>query len=165
MTSEPLTGNCFRVRFGRTKGEVISNGFALANQEWKIPKRRTQVSLMGRSINNSVALIVEMQVGQEGYRSTDDNESDTGLRPDTGQNTPSHIASHNSGSRFSGLRLSDNDLIEVRSRIHNDARRLGIQRTIYSYCNAEYVILGRISRRYPKTFERILRNEFPGLEK
>jgi len=149
------------------KGEVIFQaGFALANQEWKIPNT-TDTKFRLASVSKQFCSLIVMQLVQEGTVQLDDTITDhlADYRPDTGDKiTLHHLLAHQSGipdftasydyrTTISRLKFDPDEFI----KLHCSGDLANQPGTIYSYCNAGYVILGRIIEKVTrKTFEQNL---------
>lgn len=147
------------------KGEIIyKKAFGLANREWDIPNA-TDTKFRLASVSKQFCSMVVMQLVQEGRIGLDDKITDhlPYYRKDTGGRiTLHHLMSHQSGIKdftasfdYRGTvsRLpSDKDEF-IKTHCSGDlANEPG---SIYSYCNAGYVILGRIIEKVTrKTFEQ-----------
>lgn len=150
------------------KGEVIyKEAFGLANREWNIPNT-PDTKFRLASVSKQFCTMVVMQLVQEGRLKLDDTIADhlPYYRKDTGDRiTLHHLMAHQSGIRdftasfdyrgsVSRLPSSPDDFIKEHcsSDLQNEPG------TIYSYCNAGYVILGRIIEKTTrKSFERNLK--------
>jgi CubicO group peptidase (beta-lactamase class C family) len=147
------------------KGKVIyKEAFGLANREWNIPNT-TDTKFRLASVSKQFCSLVVMQLVQEGKVKLDDKITDhlPYYRKDTGSRiTLHHLMSHQSGIKdftasfdYRGVisRLpSDKDEFIKKYCSGDLAHEPG---AIYSYCNAGYVILGRIIDKVTrKTFEQ-----------
>lgn len=149
------------------KGKVIyTEAFGLANREWDIPNT-TDTRFRLASVSKQFCTMVVMQLVAEGKIKLDDKITDHLLdyRKDTGDKiTIHHLMSHQSGIRdftasfdyrgqISRLSFDPDEFI----KLHCSSDLQHEPGTIYSYCNAGYVILGRIIEKVTrKTFEQNL---------
>ncbi|MEM7013029.1 MAG: serine hydrolase [Verrucomicrobiota bacterium] len=147
------------------EGEVIyKEAFGLANREWSIPNT-TDTKFRLASVSKQFCTMVVMQLVQEGELSLDDTISDhlAYYRKDTGkQITIHHLMAHQSGipdftanynyrGSTSRLPMEKDEFIKE----HCSGDLLHDPGTIYSYCNAGYIILGRIIEKMTRrTFEQ-----------
>lgn len=150
------------------KGKVIyRQAFGMANREWNVPNT-TDTRFRLASVSKQFCTLLVMQLVQEGKVRLDDRITDylPYYRKDTGDRiTLHHLMSHQSGikdftSSFdyrgttSRLSFGKDEFIKE----HCSADLVNDPGTIYSYCNAGYIILGRIIEKVTrKTFERNLR--------
>ncbi len=150
------------------KGKVIyKEAFGMANREWKVPNT-TDTKFRLASVSKQFCTMIVMQLVMEGRLSLDDTITDhlPFYRTDTGDKiTIHHLMAHQSGIRdftasfdyrgsISRLPSSQDEFIKAycSSDLVNDPG------TIYSYCNAGYIILGRIIEKVTrKTFEQNLK--------
>ncbi len=155
------------------QGEVIyREAFGLANREWGIPNT-IDTKFRLASVSKPFCATLVMQLVQEGTLSLDDTISDhlDWYREDTGRRiTLHHLLAHQSGipdftARFdyrgtvSKLSFDPDDFI----REHCSGDLLHEPGTIYAYCNAGYVILGRIIEKATRqSFERNLEERIFG---
>jgi len=145
------------------EGEVIyKEAFGLANREWQIPNT-TDTKFRLASVSKQFCTMVVMQLVQDGRLKLDDTVSDhlPTYREDTGkQITIHHLMAHQSGlpdftangeyrSRISRVPHDKDAFI----REHCSGDLLHEPGTIYSYCNAGYILLGRI-------IEKVTRRSF-----
>jgi CubicO group peptidase (beta-lactamase class C family) len=150
------------------EGSVLfKQGFGPANREWNTantPDTKFRLA----SVSKPFCSILVLQLVQEGKLNLDDKISDwlPNYRKDTGQKiTIHHLLSHQGGIQdftasfnyrgsISRLPFSKDEFIE--KHCSNDlAHEPG---TIYSYCNAGYIILGRIVEKVTRrSFEQNLR--------
>lgn len=148
-------------------GEVIFKGaFGLANREWEIANT-TETKFRLASVSKQFCTLLIMQLVQEGKLNLDDTITKhlPYYRPDTGDRiTIHHLMAHQSGipdftANFDYRRTISKIPLEkdefIKQHCSGDlAHEPG---TIYSYCNAGYVILGRIIERTTRrTFEQNL---------
>ncbi|MDF1862147.1 MAG: beta-lactamase family protein [Verrucomicrobiales bacterium] len=147
------------------QGEVIyEEAFGLANREWNIPNT-TDTKFRLASVSKQFGTMVMMQLVEEGRVDLDDKVTDHLLyyRKDTGDKiTIHHLMSHQSGIRdftasfdYRGQisRLSFDPDEFIKEHCSSDLQHE--PGTIYSYCNAGYVILGRIIEKVTrKSFEQ-----------
>ncbi len=149
------------------KGKVIyRQAFGMANREWNVPNT-TDTRFRLASVSKQFCTLLVMQLVQEGKVRLDDRITDhlPYYRKDTGDRiTLHHLMSHQSGikdftSSFSyrgttsRLSFGKDEFIKE----HCSADLVDDPGTIYSYCNAGYIILGRIIEKVTrKTFERNL---------
>lgn len=148
-------------------GKVIYKaGFGKANHEWEIPNSPdTRFRLA--SVSKQFCSMLVMQLVQEGKLKLDDKISDhlPYYRKDTGnQITVHHLLCHQSGIKdftasydyrgsISRLSFGKDEFITE----HCSADLSHSPGKIYSYCNAGYIILGRIIEKVTrKTFEQNL---------
>ena len=147
------------------KGKVIyQEAFGLANREWNIPNT-TDTKFRLASVSKQFCTMVMMQLIQEGKVNLDDKITDhlPYYRKDTGDKiTIHHLMSHQSNikdftasfdyrGRISRLSFDKDEFIQqyCSGDLSNEPG------TIYSYCNAGYLILGRIIEKVTrKTFEK-----------
>lgn len=147
------------------KGEVIyQEAFGLANREWNIPNT-TDTKFRLASVSKQFCTMVIMQLIQEGKVNLDDKITDhlSYYRKDTGDKiTIHHLMSHQSNIKdftasfdyrgsISRLSFDKDEFIQqyCSGDLSNEPG------TIYSYCNAGYLILGRIIEKVTrKTFEK-----------
>lgn len=147
------------------KGKVIyKEAFGLANREWNVPNT-TDTKFRLASVSKQFCALVVMQLVQEGKIKLDDKITDylSYYRNDTGDKiTLHHLMSHQSGLKDFTANFDYRGTI---SRLPSDQDEFIKEHcssdfqyepgTIYSYCNAGYIILGRIIERVTrKTFER-----------
>lgn len=148
-------------------GKVIyKEGFGLANREWNIPNS-TDTKFRLASVSKQFCSMLVMQLIQEGKLKLDDKIIDhlPYYRKDTGkQITVHHLLSHQSGIKdftasydyrgsTSRLTFGKDEFITE----HCSADLTHPPGAIYSYCNAGYIILGRIIEKATrKTFEQNL---------
>jgi len=148
-------------------GKVIyQRGFGLANREWNNPNT-TDTKFRLASVSKPFCSTLVMQLVQEGKLNLNDKITDwlPTYRKDTGDRiTIHHLLSHQSGLRdftasydfrgsVSRLPFSKDDFIE--KHCSNDL--INEPGTIYAYCNAGYIILGRICEKITRrTFEQNL---------
>lgn len=149
------------------KGKVIyRQAFGMANREWNVPNT-TDTRFRLASVSKQFCTLLVMQLVQEGKVRLDDRITDhlPYYRKDTGDRiTLHHLMSHQSGIRdftssfdyrgtTSRLSFEKEEFIKE----HCSADLVNDPGTIYSYCNAGYIILGRIIEKVTrKTFERNL---------
>ncbi|MDA8964845.1 serine hydrolase [bacterium] len=146
-------------------GKVIyKEAFGMANREWNIPNT-TDTKFRLASVSKQFCTMVVMQLIQEGKLSLKDSISDhlAYYRKDTGDKiTIHHLMAHQCGIpdftasfnyRSTTSKLSYDKDEFIRQYCSGDlAHEPG---TIYSYCNAGYIILGRIIEKVTrKTFEQ-----------
>ncbi len=148
-------------------GKVIfKEGFGEANREWNIPNSPdTRFRLA--SVSKQFCSMLVLQLVQEGKLNLDDTIIDhlPYYRKDTGEKiTLHHLMSHQSGIKdftasydyrgtISRLTFSKDEFIKQ----HCSGDLTHQPGTIYSYCNAGYLILGRIIEKVTrKTFEQNL---------
>ena len=149
-------------------GEVIyKEAFGLANREWMIPNT-TDTKFRLASISKQFATMIVMQLVEEDRMDLDDTISDflPYYREDTGDRiTIHHLMAHQSGlpdftsnfdyrGKISRLPFDPDEFIReyCSGDLQNEPG------TIYSYCNAGYVILGRIIEKVTRrTFEQNLK--------
>lgn len=148
-------------------GKVIyKRALGLANREWNIPNT-TDTKFRLASVSKPFCSILVLQLVQEGTLGLDDTICDwlPNYRQDTGQRvTIHHLLSHQSGIRdfttdynyrgsTSRLPFKKDEFIQ--KHCSNDL--INEPGTIYSYCNAGYIILGRIIEKATRrTFEQCL---------
>lgn len=147
------------------EGKVIyKEAFGMANREWNITNT-TDTKFRLASVSKQFCTMVVMQLVQEGKLSLKDSISDhlAYYRKDTGDKiTIHHLMAHQCGIpdftasfnyRSTTSRLSYDKDEFIRQYCSGDlAHEPG---TIYSYCNAGYIILGRIIEKVTrKTFEQ-----------
>lgn len=155
------------------QGKVIyQQAFGMANREWGITNT-TDTKFRLASVSKQFGTMVVMQLVQERRIELTDKITDylPYYRPDTGDRiTIHHLMSHQSGLRdftsapdYRGKvsRLPTDKDEFIKSFCSSDlSHEPG---TIYSYCNAGYVILGRIIEKVTrKTFERNVRDRIFG---
>lgn len=146
-------------------GKVIyQEAFGMANREWNIPNT-TDTKFRLASVSKQFCSMVVMQLVREGKLKLDDKITDhlSYYRKDTGDRiTIHHLLAHQCGLRdftanfdFRGKisRLpSDKDEF---IKDHCSSDFVNEPGTIYSYCNAGYIILGRIIEKVTRrTFEQ-----------
>ena len=147
------------------KGEIIyKEAFGLANREWNIPNT-VDTKFRLASVSKQFCTMVVMQLIQEGKLSLDDTISDhlPYYREDNGEKiTIHHLMAHQSGipdftanfnyrGSTSRLPFEKDEFIKQ----HCSGDLLNEPGTIYSYCNAGYIILGRIIEKVTRrTFEQ-----------
>lgn len=150
------------------KGEVIyQEAFGLANREWNIPNT-TDTKFRLASVSKQFCSTLVMQLVQEGVLKLDDTITDhlPYYRKDTGARiTLHHLMAHQSGIkdftasfdyRGSVSRLPSGKDEFIKEHCSGDLQN--DPGTIYSYCNAGYIILGRIIEKATrKSFERNLK--------
>ena len=145
-------------------GEVIyKKGFGLANREWNNPNSPSTKFRLA-SVSKPFCSVLVLQLVQEGKLNLQDSITDwlPTYRADTGDRiTIHHLLSHQSGIKdftanydyrgsISRLPSSKDNFIE--EHCSNDL--IHEPGTIYAYCNAGYIILGRIIEKITrKTFE------------
>ena len=148
-------------------GKVIyKEAFGLANREWEIPNT-TDTKFRLASISKQFCSMIILQLVQEGRLELDDTISSflPYYREDTGQRiTIHHLLAHQSGlpdftssfdyrGTISRLPFDEDEFIQK----HCSGDLENEPGTIYSYCNAGYVILGRIIEKVTRrTFEQNL---------
>jgi len=150
------------------KGKVIyKEAFGLANREWNVPNT-TDTKFRLASVSKQFCAMLVMQLVQEGRLKLDDTITDhlPYYRKDTGDKiTLHHLMAHQSGIKdftanfnyrgsISRLPSNQDDFIKTycSSDLQNEPG------TIYSYCNAGYIILGRIIEKATrKSFEQNLK--------
>ena len=148
-------------------GKVIYKaGFGKANREWDIPNS-TDTRFRLASVSKQFCSMLVMQLVQEGKLKLDDTIVDhlSDYRKDTGERiTLHHLLCHQSGIKdftasydyrgtISRLAFDKDEFIKE----HCSADLTHPPGTIYSYCNAGYIILGRIIEKATrKTFEQNL---------
>ena len=148
-------------------GKVIyKEAFGLANREWEIPNT-TDTKFRLASISKQFCSMIILQLVQEGRLELDDTISSflPYYRGDTGQRiTIHHLLAHQSGlpdftssfdyrGTISRLPFDEDEFIQK----HCSGDLENEPGTIYSYCNAGYVILGRIIEKVTRrTFEQNL---------
>lgn len=149
------------------EGKVIyENAFGLANREWNIPNT-TDTRFRLASVSKQFCTMLVMQLIQEGELALDDTISDHLLyyRKDNGERiTIHHLMAHQSGIpdftanydyRRSISKISYEPDEFIRNFCSGDLQHE--PGTIYSYCNAGYIILGRIIEKVTRlTFEQNL---------
>ena len=149
------------------KGKVIyKEAFGLANREWDIPNA-IDTKFRLASVSKQFCTMIVMQLVQEGKIKLDGKITDflPYYRKDTGDKiTLHHLMSHQSGIKdftasfdyrgtISRLSFGKDEFI----RAHCSGDVANEPGTIYSYCNAGYIILGRIIEKVTrKTFEQNL---------
>ena len=149
------------------KGEVIyKEAFGLANREWNVANT-TDTRFRLASVSKQFCTLLIMQLVQEGKLKLDDTIAEhlSYYRKDTGERiTLHHLMAHQSGipdftssfdyrSRISRLPFDQDEFIAD----HCSGDLQHEPGTIYSYCNAGYVILGRIIEKVTRrTFEQNL---------
>ncbi|MDB4786334.1 serine hydrolase [Planctomycetaceae bacterium] len=148
-------------------GKVIyKEGFGMANREWNIPNS-TDTKYRLASVSKQFCSMLVMQLVQAGELNLDDKITDhlPYYRKDTGEQiTLHHLLSHQSGIKdftasydyrgtISRLSFGKDEFIKE----HCSGDLMHQPGTIYSYCNAGYIILGRIIEKVTrKTFEQNL---------
>lgn len=148
-------------------GKVIyKEAFGKANREWNI-QNSTDTRFRLASVSKQFCSMLVMQLVQEGKLKLDDTISDhlPDYRKDTGEHiTLHHLLCHQSGIKdftagydyrgtISRLAFGKDEFIKE----HCSADLTHPPGTIYSYCNAGYIILGRIIEKATrKTFEQNL---------
>lgn len=148
-------------------GKVIyKQGFGEANREWNIPNS-IDTRFRIASVSKQFCSMLVMQLVQEGKVNLDDTIIDhlSWYRKDTGEKvTLHHLLSHQSGIRdftadynyrgtISRLTFGKDQFIKE----HCSGDLTHPPGTIYSYCNAGYIILGRIIEKVTRrTFEQNL---------
>ncbi|MBT5020098.1 MAG: serine hydrolase [Planctomicrobium sp.] len=148
-------------------GKVIyKEGFGMANREWNIPNS-TDTKFRLASVSKQFCSMLVLKLVQEGKVNLDDKITDylPHYRKDTGGKiTLHHLLSHQSGIKdftasydyrgtISRLSFGKDDFIKE----HCSGDLTHQPGTIYSYCNAGYIILGRIIEKVTrKTFEQNL---------
>jgi len=139
------------------EGKVIyKQAFGLANREWDIPNT-TDTKFRLASVSKQFTTMLVMQLVQEGRLKLDDTIADhlPSYRKDTGSKiTLHHLMAHQCGlkdftaaANYRGTvsRLPANSDAFIKEHCSSDfVHEPG---TIYSYCNAGYIILGRIIER------------------
>lgn len=146
-------------------GEVIfKEAYGLADREWGIPNT-TDTKFRLASVSKQFCTMVVMQLVEEGKLKLDDTISDhlEFYRSDTGSRiTIHHLMAHQSGlpdftanfeyrRSISRLPFGEDEFIEQ----HCSGDLQHEPGTIYSYCNAGYIILGRIIEKVTRrTFEQ-----------
>lgn len=149
------------------QGKVIyKQGFGQANREWNIPNT-TDTKFRLASVSKQFCTMIVMQLVQEGKVNLDDKITDflPYYRKDTGDKISlHHLMSHQSGIKdftasfnyrgsISRLSFGKDEFI----KLHCSSDLSHEPGTIYSYCNAGYIILGRIIEKVTrKTFEQNL---------
>ena len=149
------------------QGEVIyKDAFGMANREWDI-LNTTDTKFRLASVSKQFCSMLVMQLVQEGKVQLDDKISDylPYYRKDTGERITIHqLLSHQSGIKdftagfdyrgtISRLSFGKDEFIKQ----HCSGDLSNEPGTIYSYCNAGYIILGRIIEKVTrKTFEQNL---------
>jgi CubicO group peptidase (beta-lactamase class C family) len=149
------------------EGEVVyKEAFGMANREWNIPNT-TDTKFRLASVSKQFSSMLVMQLVQEGRVKLDDKITDylPYYRKDTGVKiTLHHLMSHQSGIKdftagfdyrgnTSRLSFDQDEFI----KLHCSGDLSNEPGTIYSYCNAGYVILGRVIEKVTrKTFEQNL---------
>lgn len=149
------------------KGKVLfKGGFGMANREWNIANT-TDTRFRLASVSKQFCSMLMMQLVQEKKVKLDDTIIDflPWYRKDTGARvTLHHLLSHQSGipdftatfdyrGTISRLSFDKDTFIKE----HCSADFVNDPGTIYSYCNAGYIILGRIIEKVThKTFEQNL---------
>ena len=143
---------------------IFREAFGLANREWDIPNT-VDTKFRLASVSKQFCSMVVMQLVQEGRIKLIDKITNhlTYYRKDTGDRiTIHHLLAHQSGikdftanfdfrGKISRLPAKKDDFIKD----HCSGDLLHDPGTIYSYCNAGYIILGRIIEKVTrKTFER-----------
>lgn len=150
------------------EGEVIyRGGFGLANREWNLPNT-PDTKFRLASVSKQFCSLLVMQLVQEGKVSLDDPITKflPYYRKDTGDRiTIHHLLAHQCGLRdftadfdyrgkISRLPMDPDEFIETYCSsdfVHEPG-------TIYAYCNAGYIILGRIIEKVTrKSFEQNLK--------
>lgn len=147
------------------QGKIIyQEAFGPANREWNVPNT-TDTKFRLASVSKPFCTMVVMQLIQEGKLHLDDTITDhlSSYRRDTGDRiTIHHLMAHQSGipdftasfdyrGTTSRLPFDKDEFIQL----HCSGDLLNEPGTIYSYCNAGYVILGRIIEKVTrKSFER-----------
>ncbi len=150
------------------QGKVIyKQAFGLANREWNIPNT-TDTRFRLASVSKQFCSMLVMQLVQEGQVGLDDRITDylPYYRRDTGDRiTLHHLLAHQSGIKdftasfdyrgtVSRLSFGKDEFIKT----HCSGDLTHEPGTIYSYCNAGYVILGRIIEKVTReSYERNLR--------
>ena len=146
-------------------GQVAyKRGFGLANREWNNPNT-TDTKFRLASVSKPFCSVVVLQLVQEGKLKLSDKITDwlPAYRNDTGGKiSVHHLLAHQSGLRdftadykyrSSTSRLSFGKDEFIEQHCSNDL--LHEPGTMYSYCNAGYIILGRIIEKVThKTFEQ-----------
>ncbi|MEM9280583.1 MAG: serine hydrolase [Verrucomicrobiota bacterium] len=149
------------------QGQVLyQEAFGLANREWEIPNT-TDTRFRLASVSKQFCSMLIMQLVEEGRLALDDTISKHLLfyREDNGnQITIHHLMAHQSGIpdfttnyeyRRSISKLPFNPDEFIRQYCSGDLQH--DPGTIYSYCNAGYIILGRIIEKVTRrTFEQNL---------
>ena len=146
-------------------GEVVyKSGFGFANREWN-NRNTTDTKFRLASVSKPFCSVVVLQLVQEGKLKLTDKIIDwlPAYRKDTGAKISiHHLLSHQSGMRdftadydyrttTARLPFGKDEFIEQHCS-HDLAHEPG---TIYSYCNAGYIILGRIIEKVThRTFEQ-----------
>ena len=145
---------------------IFKEGFGKANHEWDIPNS-TDTRFRLASVSKQFCSLLVMQLVQEGKVKLDDTIIDhlPYYRKDTGEQiTLHHLLSHQSGIKdftasydyrgtISRLTFGQDEFIIE----HCSGDLTHPPGTIYSYCNAGYIILGRIIEKVTrKTFEQNL---------
>ena len=139
------------------QGEIIyKEAFGMANREWNIPNS-TDTKFRLASVSKQFCSMVIMQLVQEGKVKLDDRITDflPYYRKDTGDRiTLHHLLSHQSGIKDFTASFDYRGTISRSSfgkdefiKLHCSGDLSNEPGTIYSYCNAGYCILGRISRK------------------
>jgi CubicO group peptidase (beta-lactamase class C family) len=147
------------------KGKVVyKHAFGSANREWH-NANTTDTKFRLASVSKPFCAIVVLQLVQEGKLRLEDNICDwlPNYRNDTGKKiTIHHLLSHQSGIKdftagfnyrgsVSRLPFAKDEFIE--KYCSNDL--MNEPGTIYAYCNAGYVILGRVVEKVTrKSFEQ-----------
>ena len=143
---------------------VYKRGFGIANREWNNPNS-TDTKFRLASVSKPFCSVVILQLVQEGKLKLSDKIIDwlPAYREDTGGKiSVHHLLAHQSGMRdftsdynyqmtTSRLSFGKDEFIDQYCS-HDLVHEPG---TIYSYCNAGYIILGRIIEKVThKTFEQ-----------
>lgn len=150
------------------EGKVIyKEAFGMANREWDLPNS-TDTRFRLASVSKQFCSMLVMQLVQEGKVNLDDSILDhlPYYRKDTGDRiTVHHLLAHQSGIkdftasydyRGTTSRLSFGKDEFIKEHCSGDLTHQ--PGTIYSYCNAGYIVLGRIIEKVTrKTFEQNLR--------
>lgn len=161
------TGLFFGAVLVAERGKVIYKaGFGEANREWNVPNS-TDTKFRLASVSKQFCSMLVMQLVQERKVNLDDTIVDhlPYYRKDTGEKvTLHHLLSHQSGIKdftasydyrgtISRLAFGKDEFIKE----HCSGDLAHPPGTIYSYCNAGYIILGRIIEKVTRrTFEQNL---------
>ena len=149
------------------QGAVIyKEAFGLANREWNMANT-TDTKFRLASVSKQFCTMLVMQLVQEGQLALDDTVSDhlPDYREDTGRKiTIHHLMAHQCGLqdftasfdyRGTVSRLPADQDAFIKEHCSSDL--VHEPGTIYAYCNAGYIILGRIIEKVTrKSFERNL---------
>lgn len=149
------------------QGKVIyKDAFGMANREWHI-HNAIDTKFRIASVSKQFCSMLVMQLIQEGELQLDDKITDylPYYRKDTGNRiTLHHLLSHQSGIKDFTAGFDYRGTVARQSfgkdefiKLHCSGDLVHDPGTIYSYCNAGYIILGRIVEKVTrKTFEQNL---------